>query len=1190
MSGKGGSSGGTTSQQSTVTPNPTALAAYQQALTMANSAASAPLQTYSGQQVAGFTPDQLAAFQTVSGSANAYSPYLSTASNDIQGSTANLWGGVPQFSAGTIDQYESPYNQNVLSTTMASENNQDAQQQQQVVGNAVSSGAWGGDRSAVAQAQLAGQQALANNTTNAGIENAGYNTALGEFNNQQSAQLSANEANAYLGEQAGFGNLNLASAATQLPLAQASAQNTTGTEEQQLAQEQLNVPYEQFLQQQAYPFQTAQYYADIAEGIGPGEGSTSTGSTTAPGASTASQVGGGLVGTAGLLGETGAYSGPNGSSGWLSNLKGGGRIHRDTGGGLTSAKNIAPAGTLVPAIPNFDVDFIPTAQGKGVPNLPNPGAPKPPQSSSGGQSSSSAMSGLSGLANMVGSLVNTPSFDGPDTGAGNPDSVLSTGSNSNLTGFLGGSDAPAAQDGSVDVLSSGQGLGNTGSVLSTAGDGAASSGGAGMGSSFLSNLGGFFNMNRGGNIPQFKPTGHGRYAVGGEVLPDVVSGIGDIVGAFFGDPGAGDQGVGILSNADGGATKGEGVEGQILGGFNDDNEDKDSGTPGQGLNALFDLNTDNNPITANTSGSEATQQQKEGMGPVAGLKSQVGNGAGVATAFFNKGGRTRFDGGGSISSPLTPDQILAEQTEIQALSPSDDQTPAAPANTPSVVAPTQTAQPSQQVAPQDSTPIPQYTPPTQAQPQAAPAQDVARQPYRPVQHDPVVADPWQALATAGFSAMAGRSPSALENIGQGALAGVQQYGEEKKEAASQNLKNEQVQQEGQRLADQAEFQNKQLAQTGKYQDSQVQARNKEIDQQGLYQTGELASKKQELANQAKYQQAQIDNMRQERGKPISDGYGGFIQLDPKTGTYSPISVSGNGASGSNGPSISNLYNHPKDANGNPLKGDAYLATLPPAVAQQAKSYVAGNSSPPSGFASKDPKLAAAWQAAQESDDGFSATAGTRYKTIQDFANPNGKTGQTIKSQNVVMEHIQTLRNAVDALNNGDVPAFNKIANTVASQTGQPAPTNFELGRELVSDEIAKAVLGTAGGVADRQGIKDALSPSASHDQAYQALDQAGQYMAGQASGVEQSYRAGTQLNNFRDRFMAPASKALLDKYYPVDKSGKPVSQGTSSKSTSGTTSLPKSLPWVNGLQFNPKRQQYRDSAGNVYDINGNKVQ
>lgn len=230
------SGGGGTTQSNTTSIVPAdVLAEYNQVTQQANQVASAPLNQYQGQVVAGLTPAETSAFHTI---------------NNMQGTTGPV-------TSDQIQNYESPYTQDVLNTTMTAENNQDAQQQEQLKGNAISAGAWGGDRSGVAQGILGGQQAIANNATNAGIANQGYSQALNEANVQQAAT---------------FNNT----------LAGANAQLTAGQLQQQQAQSELNVPYQQFLQAQSYPFQTTGWLGNIAEGIGSNEGGSSTSSTTQP--------------------------------------------------------------------------------------------------------------------------------------------------------------------------------------------------------------------------------------------------------------------------------------------------------------------------------------------------------------------------------------------------------------------------------------------------------------------------------------------------------------------------------------------------------------------------------------------------------------------------------------------------------------------------------------------------------------------------------------------------------------------------------------------------------------------------------------------------------------------------------------------------------------------------------------------
>lgn len=352
--------------------------------------------------VAGAQANVVGAYNNYSGEANnlystagatnlnqVASPYINSATGEIGSAQGELGVASAAPNAATIAQYESPYTQQVVDATQAQFNNQNQQQQQGVVSNAVSQGAWGGDRSAVAQALTAGQEQLAQAPVIAGLENQGYTQALGEANTQQQAALSAaqgygslgtaygglgsealsaasgtgqlemgagqgvaglgsgsasatqaqgalleatgqqvsqvgatalgaQEANAWLNSQAGFGEANLGSEAQSTGLAGASALLQSGGIQQQLQQENLNVPYEQYLAAQAYPFQTTQYLANIDEGLGGAAGGSS--STTSPGASIGSQVAGlglGGLGLYGLANQTGAISG-------LSSLFGGG--------------------------------------------------------------------------------------------------------------------------------------------------------------------------------------------------------------------------------------------------------------------------------------------------------------------------------------------------------------------------------------------------------------------------------------------------------------------------------------------------------------------------------------------------------------------------------------------------------------------------------------------------------------------------------------------------------------------------------------------------------------------------------------------------------------------------------------------------------------------------------------------------
>lgn len=197
------------------------------------------------------------------------------------------------ISASTIAGYQNPYTQQVVNATQNQFNDQNAQQQAGVTGNAISQGALGGNRVGVAQGVLAGQQQLAQAPVIAGLYNQGYNQAVSTAENQQQAGLAG-----------AYGLSNIGNSIQNAGLTGANAQIGAGTLQQQTQQAQDTANYGQYAQAQAYPFQTSQWLAGIDSAIAPGFGSTSTGSTTGPPPNqTAQYAGAGLTAASLLLSD-----------------------------------------------------------------------------------------------------------------------------------------------------------------------------------------------------------------------------------------------------------------------------------------------------------------------------------------------------------------------------------------------------------------------------------------------------------------------------------------------------------------------------------------------------------------------------------------------------------------------------------------------------------------------------------------------------------------------------------------------------------------------------------------------------------------------------------------------------------------------------------------------------------------------
>lgn len=248
----------TSTSQTTIPPE--VLARYNAVNTMAEGAASKPYQSFGTQAsdyIAQMNQQQGAGINRVNAAAGSYQPYLDAAT----GATRAGMGS----SIDNIQKYMSPYLTNVADTTSALMRQSNEQAQSGALGAAASSGAFGGDRAGIAAANLAGQNQLAMGKTMADIYNQGYGQAASLSQADLARQLQGGAQMAGLGAQAqGLG------------LQGAQAQLAAGTMQQQTEQAGKDAMINRFMQEQGYPFQTAQFLANIALGTGVASGTTTT--------------------------------------------------------------------------------------------------------------------------------------------------------------------------------------------------------------------------------------------------------------------------------------------------------------------------------------------------------------------------------------------------------------------------------------------------------------------------------------------------------------------------------------------------------------------------------------------------------------------------------------------------------------------------------------------------------------------------------------------------------------------------------------------------------------------------------------------------------------------------------------------------------------------------------------------------
>ena len=131
--------------------------------------ANQPYLPYTGPQVAGFNPDQLAGFDT------ARSNYLKSLTADPRAKLNELMtGSAPSFLTGNISGYMNPYTQNVVDTTLTDINKMREMALNRDADRAIASNAFGGSRQGVLESltnQAAIEQAA---KTGASLRSQGY--------------------------------------------------------------------------------------------------------------------------------------------------------------------------------------------------------------------------------------------------------------------------------------------------------------------------------------------------------------------------------------------------------------------------------------------------------------------------------------------------------------------------------------------------------------------------------------------------------------------------------------------------------------------------------------------------------------------------------------------------------------------------------------------------------------------------------------------------------------------------------------------------------------------------------------------------------------------------------------------------------------------------------------------------------
>jgi hypothetical protein len=312
----------TTTYAKTSTEIPQFMQDYTQGLiSRANAIAAEPYQQYGGPRVAGFTPDTQNAFSMTRQAANSYMGPLQQALGLTEQAASPGASGLAQaqpylnqasqgFNGQAAQQYMDPYISNVIDRAKLEANRNYNENIMPGLTNRFTASGQYGSSAMAREANRAARDLTEGLDSNAAAQLSGaYQQAGSLFNADQARQLAVGQTTGQLAGQQQGAQLQagaqmgaLGQAQQQLGLSGAAALDTVGQEQQTQNQKNLDVAYQDFLNQTNYPKQNIDWMNSVIRGLpmSSTQNTTSTGPANAYQPSPLSQLGSFGTGLAGI--------------------------------------------------------------------------------------------------------------------------------------------------------------------------------------------------------------------------------------------------------------------------------------------------------------------------------------------------------------------------------------------------------------------------------------------------------------------------------------------------------------------------------------------------------------------------------------------------------------------------------------------------------------------------------------------------------------------------------------------------------------------------------------------------------------------------------------------------------------------------------------------------------------------------
>jgi hypothetical protein len=188
----------------------------------------------------------------------------------------------------------------------------------------------------------------------------------------------------------------------------------------------------------------------------------------------------------------------------------------------------------------------------------------------------------------------------------------------------------------------------------------------------------------------------------------------------------------------------------------------------------------------------------------------------------------------------------------------------------------------------------------------------------------------------------------------------------------------------------------------------------------------------------------------------------------------------------------------------------------------AQAVASGQLPPPTGIALLNPKNQRMLGRVMEINPEYDFSSVTAKKAAAS-AFTSGSQGNALRSISTANAHLDQLGTLVDALKNGNIQVINRVAQDYSAATGNPAPTTFDAVKNIIGQEVVKAIVAGGGTGGERDEAAKAFDRANSPTQLKEAIGHYRMVMGAQESNLLEQRRAAGLPDSTLPKYNKPST-------------------------------------------------------------------